>query len=123
MKAGYSFNESASSTFNSNRCKCAPRIPCVLMAHRAMPPKLLPGGYESKHFLAQHFEQRPLEGIELAGPPRRLTGMLNEAPLLPTEVELRHPLATLKHSGPRRAERRKRKPMAISGFSRSSCLS
>jgi len=60
---------------------------------------------------------RPVPGSPtvVRGPPLRLTGMLNEAPRPPTEIELRPPLAKLKRSGPRRAERRKRKPMVISG--------
>jgi hypothetical protein len=45
--------------------------------------------------------------------PLRLTGMLKEAPRPPTEIELSPPLEKLKRSGPRRAERRKRRPMAI----------
>jgi hypothetical protein len=49
------------------------------------------------------------------GPPRRFTGMLKEVPRPPTEIELSPPLETLKRSGPRRAEWRRRKPMAISG--------
>ncbi|GDX77625.1 hypothetical protein LBMAG41_27040 [Cyanobium sp.] len=63
---------------------------------------------------------RPVPGSPtvVRGPPLRLTGMLNEAPLPPTEIELNPPLAKLKRSGPRRAERRKRKPMAISGLAR-----
>ena len=47
----------------------------------------------------------------LRGLPLRLTGMLKEAPRPPTEIELRPPLLKLKRRGPRRAERRKRKPM------------
>jgi len=109
-------------------------------AHQAVLPQPLPGGTRSEQLSAQNRKQRLLEGIELArpqpaavgqarcsagwvpgsptvvrGPPLRLTGMLNEAPRPPTEIELRPPLAKLKHSGPRRAERRKRKPMVISG--------
>ena len=45
------------------------------------------------------------------GPPLRFTGMLNEAPRPPTEMELNPPLLKLKRNGPRRVERRKRKPM------------
>ncbi|MFW6732052.1 MAG: hypothetical protein ACODUE_10035, partial [Synechococcus sp.] len=36
--------------------------------------------------------------------------MLNEAPRPPTEIELSPPLEKLNLSGPRRAERRRRKP-------------
>jgi hypothetical protein len=45
-------------------------------------------------------------------PPPRFTGMFSEAPRPPTEIELSPPLEKLNRSGPRRAERRNRNPMA-----------
>jgi len=61
---------------------------------------------------------RPVPGSPtvVRGPPLRFTGMLKEAPRPPTEIELSPPLEKLKRRGPRRAERRRRKPMAISGL-------
>jgi hypothetical protein len=60
---------------------------------------------------------RPVPGSPtvVRAPPLRFTGMLNEEPWLPTEIELRPLFEKWKRNGPRRAERRKRKPMAISG--------
>jgi hypothetical protein len=42
--------------------------------------------------------------------------MLKEAPRPPTEIGLSPPLEKLNRRGPRRAERRKRKPMASRGL-------
>jgi hypothetical protein len=64
---------------------------------------------------------RPVPGSPtvVRGPPLRLTGILNKAPRPPTEIELSPLLEKLNLSGPRRAERRKRKPMLISDLASS----
>jgi hypothetical protein len=41
------------------------------MAHQSVLPQLIPGGSWSEMLLAQGFNQRPLEGIELTGPQHR----------------------------------------------------
>ena len=81
-------------------------------------PSALPAGITAgRSGACSTLQLRPVPGTPtvVRAPPLRATGMLNEAPRPPTEIELSPPLAKLKRSGPRRVERRKRKTMAISG--------
>jgi hypothetical protein len=58
-------------------------------AHQAVLPQLLAGGASCEQPLAQYGQQRLLGSPTVVrGPPRRFTGMLNEAPRPPMEIEL-----------------------------------
>jgi len=82
-------------------------------------PRAAPAGIaagRSGVFSMLHLRPVPGRPTVVRGPPLRAIGMLNEAPRPPTEMELNPLLPKLKRKGPRRAERRNRKAMAISDF-------
>ena len=104
----------------SNDClrasSCPGRSRRLLGRPAAGPAGIAVGIAAARSGVCSTLQLRPVPGSPtvVRGPPLRFTGTLKEAPRPPTEIELSPPLEKLNLSGPRRAERRKRKPMAIS---------